>query len=444
MAAWLATGALVVYPLGLLLAQAALGGAAGGGWAALAQPAVRAAFLRTVATSGLAAALALGAATALALLTERGRPPGGRWLRLGVALPVLVPPFVGAFGWVQVYGPAGLLDQALALWVPGLFGGVGVTLLLAVHAVPLVYLPVAAALASQDCHDQERAARACGASALASWLTVTLPLLRPALAAGVGLAFVSSASDFGIPAVVGTPARFSTVTTEIYRGLSFAGAGSFASAAQLAAGLAALAALGLLLVGRFGRGMGFGPGTGAALRAAGPGRGARLGALAGWLYGGGVSGLPLLAVTLVALTRAYGLPPMPANWTLAHVSGALASGGGAALLRSLGLAAVAACLAVALGLLTAAAGPGRAGAAARLVAALPLAVPGSAVAMAATLAFSRWLYGTLAIIALAYVARFWALGARPLSGALALVGPEPVRAARASGATPVAAALVAV
>ncbi|MHB8620771.1 MAG: iron ABC transporter permease, partial [Chloroflexota bacterium] len=36
---------------------------------------------------------------------------------------------------------------------------------------------------------------------------------------------------------------------------------------------------------------------------------------------------------------------------------------------------------------------------------------------------------------MAYVTRFWALGHRPLAGALAQLGPDPVRAARASGAS---------
>ena len=53
------------------------------------------------------------------------------------------------------------------------------------------------------------------------------------------------------------------------------------------------------------------------------------------------------------------------------------------------------------------------------------------------LTFGRWLYGGLAIIALAYLARFWALAQQPVAAALAQVGPEPARAARASGASAV-------
>ena len=50
--------------------------------------------------------------------------------------------------------------------------------------------------------------------------TVTLPLLRPAIAAATVLCFALSLQAFAIPQVMGTPAGFRTVTTEIYRNLS--------------------------------------------------------------------------------------------------------------------------------------------------------------------------------------------------------------------------------
>jgi len=355
---------------------------------------------------------------------------------MGVLLPILVPPFIGAFGWTQAYGRAGLLDKLFRLSWPGLFGGAGVVALLAVHSVPLTYLAAAGALAGRGAEDLERAGRASGAG---SWLvlwTVTLPLLRPALAAGVALAYIASASDFGIPAVVGLPGHFSTVTTEIYQNLSFsASQTSFAAAVVLAALLAVLAALFLSLIGRFN--------VGAAIAAAGrrqpeharwTRRGAALIA-AGWLWVTLTALLPLAALLLVAFTRAYGLPPVPANWSVLHFTSALGRNGGGALLRSAGLAATAASAIVVLGILVALIGRGgRAGRLLEGAVALPYALPGSALAVAIILAFSRWLYGTLLIILLAYVARFWALGHRPIAGALAQAGPEPIRAARVAGA----------
>ena len=68
--------------------------------------------------------------------------------------------------------------------------------------------------------------------------------------------------------------------------------------------------------------------------------------------------------------------------------------------------------------------------------ALTFAVPGSALAVAVLLAYGSWLRDTLVLILIAYVAKFWALGHRPLSGAAAMLSPDSLGAARVAGARP--------
>jgi iron(III) transport system permease protein len=65
---------------------------------------------------------------------------------------------------------------------------------------------------------------------------------------------------------------------------------------------------------------------------------------------------------------------------------------------------------------------------------LTFAVAGSALAVAVLLAYGRFLRDTLAIILVAYLAKFWALGHRPLAGAVDRLPDDLVRAGRASGA----------
>jgi iron(III) transport system permease protein len=395
--------------------------------------------LNSLWASALAAALAVGFGTALALATERSGALARPWLRLGLTLPILVPPFIAAFSWTQAYGRAGLTDKLLGLSWPGLFGPQGTVALLAVQSLPLVYLPAVAALNNQNTVDLERAARASGATAPVMLGTITLPLLRPYLAAGGALAFVASASDFGVPSVVGLPGRFSTITTEIYRDLAVASdPASFSTVIVLAAVLACLAAIVLLLLRR--------PLTDA-VAVVGSGRqaaaqpGIRPSA-AGLLITGGVvvwiaavSLLPFAAMLLVSLIRAYGLPYAPENLTLSHFVDVLRGDSAAALARSSLLATLAATLVVILGAAVALAGRRRLGRLVGVLVALPYAIPGSALAVAIILGFNRWLYGTLLIILLAYTARFWILGSQPLAAALSQAGPDPVRAARASGAS---------
>ena len=56
-------------------------------------------------------------------------------------------------------------------------------------------------------------------------------------------------------------------------------------------------------------------------------------------------------------------------------------------------------------------------------------------AVAMLLAYGPWLRDTFLLILLAYLAKFWALGHRPLAGAVTGLSPDMVWAARASGAT---------
>ena len=70
---------------------------------------------------------------------------------------------------------------------------------------------------------------------------------------------------------------------------------------------------------------------------------------------------------------------------------------------------------------------------------LGFVLPGSAVAIALLVTYGRWLGDTLAIILIAYLAKFWTLAHRPMSGALERFPPDLERASRVSGAGPVTA-----
>jgi len=378
-------------------------------------------------------ALAIGTAAAFAI--ERQRLPGRGWLRAGMLLPLLVPGFVSALSWIAAYGPGGLASDLAGVELPGLFGAPGVVAVLIVETVPIVYLVVAAALLTRIEPDAERAARAAGAGPREAALHVTLPLLAPALGAAAVLAFVSAVNAFGVPAILGTPARLVTVTVRIYQDLALsADPAAFVRAIVLACSLVLLAVVTVTAAdtvfstGRAAR-------TGApAGPAGGDGRGRRSTVALLWAYIGLTALLPLLALALASITRAVGLPPLPEHWTLANFATVLSGRTLEALGNSLLLALISASAAVALGglLLTVRRSGLRRGTS--LAAALPFALPGSALAVAVLLAYGPWLRDTLLLIAVAYVAKFWALGHRPLVGAADALAGSQVVAARASGA----------
>lgn len=433
---------LVAYPLAELVLGATGEGSVGAVRDLLSGRSL-AAIATTVATSLAATAVAVVIATASAIVTERTAVPGRRALRVAVLLPLLVPPYVSALSWARAYGPTGLTDRLTGVEVPGVFGLPGIVAVIAVNAAPLAYLLIAASLASRAEPDLERAARASGAGAWASLRTVTLPLLRPALLASSALVFVTSANNFGVPSVLGRPAGVSTVTTRIYEQLVLSAQPAAFTSALLLATLLVLLAVAVIVVADVAVGVdvravrtGLPAGGATDGSAATPGARRRWPAALLWTYLALAVALPLVALTLVALTRALGLPPTPGNWTLANFSTALDGTARAGFANSLRLALASAVIVPALGAMLVSLRRRLAGRVVASASLLTFAVPGSALAIAVLLAYGGWLRDTLALILVAYVAKLWALGHRTLAGAVDGVPDDLVRAARASGSGP--------
>jgi iron(III) transport system permease protein len=383
------------------------------------------------------AAIAVSLGTAAALAAERGAGSVRRWVRIAIIGQLLVPPFVSALGWAAAYGPRGLTDRLVGISLPGMYGPVGVVAVLATEAIPLAYLVVAGAMAVRGEADLERAARASGATQRDAFRTITLPLLRPAIAAAAVLAFVLTLNAFGVPAVLGLPGGMSTMTTRIYQDLAFsADPASFDRAVVLALtlvgiGLVAILLADLLLTGRTVRRIGTTSAPAARVRA---GRGGRVALVIVAVAVVATAVVPFVALVLVALTRAVGLAPIPENWTLDNFATVLDGTAIEALRNSLVLGVVAATVATALGGLVVAIGRRR-GRVLGSLSAIGFAIPGSTLALAALIAYGGALRDTLALILVAYLAKFWALGHRPLAGAADRLPADLIRASRASGAT---------
>jgi iron(III) transport system permease protein len=148
-----------------------------------------------------------------------------------------------------------------------------------------------------------------------------------------------------------------------------------------------------------------------------------------------------VALVAAAITRAIGLSPTPSNWTLQNFRTALDAPTVDALWHSVQLAAVAASVLTMFGVLVAVLERRqRAGRALGSLAALTFAIPGSALAVGLLIAYGRWFRGGLALILIAYLAKFWAVAHRTMSGAVDRLPPAEWQAARTSGARPAVAA----
>jgi iron(III) transport system permease protein len=444
-----AAALLVVVPLLALLATALEDGPA---VLLAAVASATPAIVASVWTSLAATILAVGIGATLAILTERTDVPGRRGLRLAMLVALIVPGYVAAVGWLNAYGPGGLFDDVFGLAAPALVGPLGIVVVLAVEAAPIVYLVVVAGLGTRAEPDLERAARASGADAITAFRTVTLPLLRPILAGAAAIAFVLSLTSFGVPAVLGVPAGFTTMTTRIYRDLAFSSdpesfVRAVGLAVVLAVGAAAVIAIADAFLGRrrHGRSGAFdgplgqltrpvgGLDVGSRGRARSVPRAWGLGLLA-WGAVVIVVIVPLVALLLAALTRAPGLDPVPANWTLQHFTEVIDRRSLEALANSAILAGAAALGVVLLGGLAVGSRRGQGAGPIGGLLGLTFALPGSTLAVAVLLAYGVALRDTLLIILVAYLAKFWALGYRPIAAGSDGMAADLYRAARVSGA----------
>jgi iron(III) transport system permease protein len=413
--------------------------------------------LRTTVALALAvtaAAVPLGTLAALGL--ARSDVPGRRVLRVAIVLPLLVPGFVLGYSWTQAYGRGGFTEFLFGLPWRSVQGPAGVWAALVVSTVPVVYLLVAVGLAARAEPELARAARSSGAGPLAVLVHITLPLLRPSIAAAAVLSVVSTLDSFAIPQAMGGSGDFTTVTMAIYRRLSLGSdPAAFVQALALAlllvaATLVVVVPADLWLGPRLRATRGAGPSGPVAVpgasrphaRSTGTGMHARSTrtAMSRWISAGLslylvlALALPMVALLAAALTPAVGVPPTPAHWTLDNFRSVLNARSLAAFGRSAGLALLAAGLLTVLGAAVAVLERRRIGRALAGLVTVALVVPGSTVAVALLISYGRWLGGTLLLILLAYLAKLWALAHRPISGALDRFPPGELQAARASGA----------
>ena len=154
----------------------------------------------------------------LALLSERGQFRFGGALRLLALLPIITPPFVVGLGLILLFGRAGLVNQALewafdltpTRWFYGLFG---IWLAQMFAFTPIAYMIIRGVVQGIS-PSLEEAAQTLRASRRQTFMSVTLPLLKPGLANAFLVGFIESIADFGNPIIVG--GQYSVLSTEIF------------------------------------------------------------------------------------------------------------------------------------------------------------------------------------------------------------------------------------
>lgn len=142
------------------------------------------------------------------------------FLLMAVVLPYFTSVLVRTFAWIILLGRGGVINDVLLKLgfvsqpISMLYNRFTVIMGMTQIIMPLMILPIYTVMSSVD-QRLLRAARANGASALAAFLTVFLPLSLPGVLAAVLLVFISCLGFYITPALLGGLSDV-TITMEIY------------------------------------------------------------------------------------------------------------------------------------------------------------------------------------------------------------------------------------
>ncbi|MEO1205430.1 MAG: iron ABC transporter permease [Pseudomonadota bacterium] len=147
--------------------------------------------------------------------------PGRRFFEWALIIPLALPAYILAYAYTDLLSHPGLVQTTLRevtgwgprdYWFPNVRSVGGATVMFILVLYPYVYLLARSAFLEQStCYTE--VSRTLGRSPLSSFIEISLPLARPAIAGGVALALMETLADFGTVSHFGVQ----TFTTGIYR-----------------------------------------------------------------------------------------------------------------------------------------------------------------------------------------------------------------------------------
>ena len=189
--------------------------------AVLGNPNVLLALANSMIACGGGTVLAVVIGLTFSWVVVRTDTPCKRFIAAASLIPLFVPPLVAAVAWAILASPkTGLLNTLLAsigiTWRFNAYSMSGLIVIFGIYYAPYVYMFTSSALRNMD-PALEEAAEISGATPLKTLFTVTFPLIAPAIISGMLLSFVVMLGIYGIPAVLGTPADIPVLTTYIFK-----------------------------------------------------------------------------------------------------------------------------------------------------------------------------------------------------------------------------------
>ena len=196
----------------------------------LGEPDFARAFVTSVVLAAGMTAIAVPLGGLLAFLVVRTDLPAKHLIEPALLVPIVLSPIVIAFGYVVAIGPVGFASLAvkgLIGFVPwNLYSLTSLIVIAGLTHVPHVYLFSSASLRKLNLELEEQA-RILGAPPWRVALTISLPLVWPALVYSGVLIFFLGFELFGLPLVIGDPANVLVLTTYLFKLTNILGTPSY-------------------------------------------------------------------------------------------------------------------------------------------------------------------------------------------------------------------------
>lgn len=206
-------------PLAAILSQAVRSAEQGSGWAAFAaylrSPALLQSLWNSVWVSMLVTAIVIPLAFTFAYALTRSCMPAKGVFRSITLLPLLAPSLLSAISLIYWFGNQGVAKEFwLALGFQGIYGAPGIVLAECFATFPHALMILVTALTLADARLYE-AADALGTRRLRRFFTITLPGAKYGLISAALVTFTLVITDFGIPKVVG--GNFNVLATDVFK-----------------------------------------------------------------------------------------------------------------------------------------------------------------------------------------------------------------------------------
>ena len=187
----------------------------------LGNPNVGEALFNTLVACGGGTLIAVTIGLAFSWIVVRTNTPFKSFIAAASILPLFAPPLVAGVAWTILGSPkTGLINTMFKWmhldWHVDFYSLSGLIFVFGIYYAPYVYMFTASALRNMD-PSLEEAAEISGASAFATLFSVTFPLIMPAIISGMLLSFIVMLGIYGIPAVLGAPSNINVLTTYIFK-----------------------------------------------------------------------------------------------------------------------------------------------------------------------------------------------------------------------------------